>query len=155
MSDNGDIEKLRIEPFQPPDLDAIMEMEVNSFPVPWTRRSYEDVIPLKNVRTWVAIIDDEIVGYMLTQFVMDEMELHTFAVRQAWRRKGIGSKLIQYLISDAKTLGLKNVYLLVRPNNMAARVLYEKQGFQIAGIRKHYYQDDGEDALVMRFILDE
>ncbi|MBT3181057.1 MAG: ribosomal protein S18-alanine N-acetyltransferase [Deltaproteobacteria bacterium] len=154
MNDNGDVERIVIDPFSPTDLDAIMEMEVASFPVPWTRRSYEDVISLDNVSTWVARIGDEIVGYMLTQYVADEMELHTFAVKSSMRRRGVGARLIQNMISDAGHLGLRNIYLLVRPNNIAARTLYEKTGFQLVGIRKHYYQDNGEDALVMRLELD-
>jgi len=150
-----EIQNLRIEPFEPTDLDDIMAIEVVSFSMPWSRRSYEEIIPLDSVLTIVARIDGELVGYALMQYVNDEMELHTFAVKSAWRRKGIGSKLLERMLSEAVAHDAKNIFLLVRPNNPAARTIYDKFGFEAVGIRPLYYKDTGEDAIVMKLSLDK
>jgi ribosomal-protein-alanine N-acetyltransferase len=138
-----------IEPFHDGDLDAIMEIENASFTLPWSRKSYEDIMAMDSVEVWVAKHGEELVGYMLTQFVEDEIELHTFAVREDMRRRGIGSRLILHLIARSRQKGINHIYLLVRVANDAARLLYEKFGFRPVGTRTAYYEDNGEDALVM------
>lgn len=153
MQSKTDIDDIEIKPFEQADLDAIMEIENDSFPLPWTRKSYEEVIPLDTIDTWVAVAGEELVGYMLLQHVADEMELHTFAVKASWRRKGVGMRLMECMISEGERLNIKNIYLMVRPNNVPARTLYEKLGFKTVGIRKKYYHDNDEDALVMRMSM--
>lgn len=142
--------KIRIQPFDPSDLDELMVIENISFAVPWSRESYEELWPLDTVRIWIARAGDKFVGYYLVQSVGIEMELHTFAVKPEHRRRGIGSMLLNHMIGEAKKHGVERIYLQVRPSNSAARALYYKLGFVSVGIRRGYYRDNNEDALVMR-----
>lgn len=138
-----------IVPFEPGDLDAMMEIENRAFTVPWTRSSYEELAPLSSIRIWVAKKDDELVGYMLYQFWGDEMELHSIAAKPEVQRNGIGSQLMEHMLIEASKLGITHIYLLVRPSNEEARALYRKYGFAVVGVRHKYYRDNGENALIM------
>ncbi len=140
---------LSIEPFKPSDLDAMMEIEDASFSAPWSRKSYEDLWEQESIEIWVSRIGDELVGYYLVQTVRDEQELHTFAVKAALRRRGIGRAMMEHLIGRSRGRGVKHIFLLVRPSNHEARELYRSMGFVGIGIRRNYYRDNFEDALVM------
>lgn len=147
------LDGLRIEPFDPTDLDALMEIENSSFTLPWSRQSYEELWPVAGIAIWVARLDHEMAGYMLLQTVGEEMELHTFAVRPDLRRRRIGRRLLEFMIEEAQGEGVKRIFLQVRPTNSPARALYEKMGFAAVGIRRRYYRDNDEDAFVMRLDL--
>lgn len=145
--------ELHIEPYDPSDLDSMMAIENVSFTVPWSRASYEELAPLDSVNIWVGKIESELVCYMLYQRVGDEMELHTIAVAPSWRQKGIGKRLMAHMIAEARRIGVSKLYLLVRPSNHAAVSLYKEHGFKGIGVRRAYYRDNGEDAMVMRLEL--
>lgn len=144
---------LRILPYGPSDLDELMEIEFESFTAPWSRKSYEELAALENVDIWVARLGRELVGYMLIQYMDDDAELHTFAVKRGLRRRGIGRRLMDHMLSEADRRKVRRIYLQVRPSNDAAAALYDKLGFKIVGIRPAYYHDNKEDALVMRLDL--
>lgn len=144
---------MKIVPFEQSDLDRIMKIELVSFTAPWSRQSYIDMASLANIHFFVAKISGELVGYMLYQMWANETELHTIAVAPDKRRKGIGKMLFEYFLNDARSNGVKQAYLQARVSNIAARTLYEKHGFVAIGVRKKYYADNGEDALVMQLDL--
>ncbi len=144
---------VRIDPFDPSDLDELMEIENRSFTLPWSRESYEELWPLDSIRIWVARSGDELVGYYLLQSVGEESELHTFAVKPEFRRRGIGRMLLDHMIEQAKGRGTTRVFLQVRPSNTPARTLYGSLGFSAVGVRRRYYRDNDEDALVLRLEL--
>ena len=140
---------IRIVPFKYADLDWMMEIEVRAFTVPWSRSTYEELAPLDGIHIWVAKSDGEPVGYILYQFAGNEMELHNIAVKPELLRRGIGTKLMDHMLVQAESLGVNYIYLLVRPSNTAARMLYEKYGFEVVGVRHRYYRDDNENALIL------
>ncbi len=142
---------LRIEPFRPRDLDAMMEIENRSFSLPWSRQFYEQLWPQDAIDIWVGWYGHELVAYYLIQTVGSEMELHTFAVKPELRKQGIGTKLMDHMLALADERGVKHIFLQVRPSNKEAISLYTHIGFLPIAVRKGYYQDNGEDALVMRF----
>ena len=142
-------EKIRIEPFRPEDLDAIMEIEDCSFTAPWSRKSYEDLWPQKSIDVWVAWQGDVLVGYYLVQTAKFEQELHTFAVKSEFRRRGIGRQMMDHMLEKARGRGVEYIYLQVRPSNQEAKELYKFFGFVGIGMRRNYYRDNSEDALVM------
>jgi ribosomal-protein-alanine N-acetyltransferase len=78
-----------------------------------------------------------------------DADVHNLAVHPAWRRRGIGRSLLEAIISEARGLGLRRVTLEVRKSNQVAQRLYESLGFVAQAVRKGYYSDDGEDAVVM------
>jgi len=97
----------------------------------------------------VARFDEQIVGFAGLWMMVDEAHITTFAVRQGWRRQGIGERLLLALFDMARARHAQVATLEVRPSNVAARRLYEKYGFALTGIRPRYYSDDNEDALIM------
>lgn len=152
MSDVADSPaQLQIERFLPSDLDALMEIENISFGAPWSRESYEELSQLESVEIWTAKRGEELVGYMLFQHVGEEMELHTIAVKPGLRRQGLGRILMEHMIAEARRAGVVRIFLQVRSSNGQAKALYETFGFRTVGIRRHYYRDDDEDALVMKW----
>jgi len=134
-------------------MDELMEIENRSFTLPWSRSSYEELWPLDSIEVWIAKIGSEMVGYYLVQKVGDEAELHTFAVKPEHRRCGIGQMLLDHMMGRARKKGTLFIYLQVRPSNAPARALYDKLGFKPVGVRKRYYRDNDEDALVLRLKL--
>jgi ribosomal-protein-alanine N-acetyltransferase len=142
-------EKLSIEPFRPEDLDAIMEIEDRSFTAPWSRKSYQDLWSQESIDFWVVRQSGELVGYYLVQTSGLEQELHTFAVKPELRRRGIGRAMMDHMLGRARYKGVEYIYLQVRPSNEEAKELYKSLGFVGIGMRKHYYRDNFEDALVI------
>lgn len=141
---------IEIGPFNLSDLDAIMEIENQSFPAPWSRQSYLELAPLNSVHFFVAKKEQRLVGYMLYQTWEQELELHTIAVASHERRQGIAHKMMEFLMKDAYAGRMKHIFLQVRPSNHAARHLYKKFGFYIIGVKHNYYHDNHEDALVLK-----
>jgi ribosomal-protein-alanine N-acetyltransferase len=94
-------------------------------------------------------VDKSLVGYGGLWMIVDEAHICTLAVRPEWRRRHIGELLLVSLIEKAVELGDCCVTLEVRVSNLAAQRLYEKYGFNRAGLRKGYYSDNNEDAFIM------
>ena len=141
--------RLRIEPFKPEDLDAIMEIENRSFSAPWSRESYEELSPKESIEVWVGWLDGDLVSYYLLQNVGMDQELHTFAVKPELRRRGIGRAMMEHMLGRSRERGVKSIFLQVRPSNNEAKELYKSLGFVGIGVRRNYYHDNFEDALVM------
>jgi len=148
-------EDLKIAPFDKSDLDALMKIELASFTIPWSRKSYEDAFAMDDIEIWTAKIESELVGYMVLQFVTDEVDLHVLASKPSFRRQGIARRLMRHMKDLVKARGMKDVFLLVRPSNVAARFLYSDEGFKPSGLRRQYYRDNLEDAILMNLHLDD
>jgi ribosomal-protein-alanine N-acetyltransferase len=133
-----------------PDLPAVEEIERQSFTTPWPPNAYRSEIESNRLAHYVvARCGEEIVGFAGLWMMVDEAHITTFAVRHGWRRQGIGERLLLALFDLARARHAQVATLEVRPSNIAARRLYEKYGFALAGIRPRYYSDDNEDALIM------
>jgi [ribosomal protein S18]-alanine N-acetyltransferase len=133
------------------DLDAVLEIEAASFTSPWTREMY--VAELRNVGIsycYVARDEDRtVLGFCSFWRVVDEVHINNLAVAPPWRRRGIGSALMAYVLDEGARLGARRATLEVRRSNDVARRLYEQLGFSPAGIRPAYYTNPIEDALVL------
>ena len=141
--------KVTIKPVVLDDLDEIMVIEMDSFTLPWTRKSYEEMMEVENVRFKAAFVDGKPVGYMLFQFWPEGIELHAIATGKDVRRTGIGSALLKRLFAWSKENNINKLFLQVRTSNSNAIGLYEKFGFARISRKKHYYHDNNEDALIM------
>lgn len=131
------------------DLDEVMEIEVQSFSVPWTRQDFGDSIEKKDAIYLVAISEGHIVGYCGLWGIVDEGQINNVAVKQEYRNRSIGASLLQALLKEGMKEGLIAFTLEVRVGNASAISLYRKMGFEEAGIRKNYYRNPKEDALIM------
>ncbi len=132
------------------DLAAVYVIEHDSFSAPWPAHAYRQEIEQNRLAHYiVARYGDEIVGFAGIWLMVDEAHVTTFATRTAWRRQGIGERLLVALLDLAVARGATEATLEVRPTNIPARRLYEKFGFKVVGVRPRYYSDNNEDALIM------
>lgn len=143
----------KIRKMQLHDIADVIKIEERSFTSPWSYWIFFQELITPERFYIVAEVDGELVGYAGLMWVLDEGHITTIAVKQAFRRKGIGSKLLETLIQKAKSLNLSFLTLEVRESNKAAQKLYEKFGFKIEGVRKKYYTRPQEDALIMTLYL--
>lgn len=133
----------------PADADAVSEIEVQSFALPWKRDTFYEVVQRKNTAYVVGELDGRIIAYAGAWLAFNEAEVMSVAVAPEMRGRGIGTKLFAELLKICKERGANAVTLEVRPSNAAAIRLYENFGLKSVGRRKNYYVDNGEDALIM------
>jgi [ribosomal protein S18]-alanine N-acetyltransferase len=131
-------------------LRGVMAIERQVYPRPWSPNLFiSEMSELSNRAYLVARIDREVVGYGGLICYGDEAHVTTIAVDPERHRSGIGTRLMHALVSAAIEMGAGAVSLEVRVSNWGAQRLYGRYGFRPVGIRKNYYQEIGEDALIM------
>ncbi len=136
------------------DVDAVFSIEKDLFPMPWPRRSF--VFEVGNARTTYAIVaveSEAVVGYAIGWFVGEELHIGNVAVRRDRQGTGIGKILLEELMRESSARGASYITLEVRAGNVPAIALYRGYGFKGIAMRRHYYTDNGEDALVMMLEL--
>ncbi|HET8568270.1 MAG TPA: ribosomal protein S18-alanine N-acetyltransferase [Candidatus Limnocylindria bacterium] len=132
------------------DIPGVQVVERASFSVPWPANAFRhELTQNKNARYVVAREGDRIVAYAGIWLMVDEAHITTFAVHPDARRQRIGERLLQRLFEMAYAIGAEWLTLEVRASNLPAQRLYEKYGFRRAGVRRRYYSDNNEDALIM------
>jgi ribosomal-protein-alanine N-acetyltransferase len=140
------------------DLDRIMEIEHASFTLPWSRDAFEAELTQNHFAKYlVAIHEGQVVGYAGVWVILDEGHVTNIAIHPDARGKKLGEALMRELMATAIAHGSERMTLEVRVSNVVAQRMYEKLGFVNAGIRKGYYTDNNEDAMIMwvEFSLDE
>ena len=141
---------LLVRPMQVSDLTAVQRIERASFTTPWPAQAYRQEIETNRLAQYlVAVMGDEIVAYGGIWLMVDEAHITTFAVDPRYRRRRIGERLLLALLDLADDRGAREATLEVRLSNLPARRLYEKYGFRPAGVRRRYYSDNNEDAIIM------
>ena len=137
----------------PADLDEVMAIERTSFRHPWSSNFFLEELQVACARSILALISDKIVGYVLFWLLPEEVDIHNIAVHTGFRRQRIGQALLQQVIDQARGRNSARVTLEVRVSNIPAQRLYYSVGFVSLGLRKGYYSDDGEDAVIMALEL--
>jgi len=137
----------------PADLDEVMAIERTSFRHPWSSNFFLEELQVACARSILAQVNDKIVGYVLFWLLPESVDIHNIAVHPAFRRQRIGQALLQQVVEQARSRDSSRVTLEVRVSNIAAQKLYESVGFISQGLRKGYYSDDGEDAVIMALEL--
>lgn len=131
-------------------LRQVLEIEERSFPSPWSYNAFAYEILQNRLASYiVALAGEKVVGYAGMWVILDEAHVTNVAVHPAWRRMGLGRALMQELMRRAGLCGATRLTLEVRPSNTAARRLYAALGFEEVGVRKKYYVDSNEDAIIM------
>lgn len=143
--------KVTIRNCQDMDIEQVAWIEQNTFSEPWTKEGFLETLAQPHPIFMVAEEDNVICGYGILYCNSDEGEIPTIAVASDKRGCGIGKLLLDAMLTEADTKGVKHVYLEVRKGNLAAQRLYEHCGFSCVGMRKNFYQKPVEDALVMAF----
>ncbi|MFZ5591519.1 MAG: ribosomal protein S18-alanine N-acetyltransferase [Bacillota bacterium] len=131
-------------------LEQVLEIERLSFPIPWSRQAFEFELTRNDFAFYLVLMDaDRVVGYAGMWVVIDEGHITNVAVHPDWRGRGLGRRLLQELIRQAKQKGVLRMTLEVRQSNQVARRLYSTLGFVEGGRRRKYYSDNNEDAIIM------
>lgn len=137
------------------DVAQVYEIDKLSFSLPWTERSFRfEVAENSAARTWVAETVNEqgeniIVGMLVLWMILDEAHIGTIATHPDYRRLHIGEKILAHSLLDASQLGANVSMLEARRGNTPALSMYMRFGYQVDGVRPRYYQDNGEDAILM------
>lgn len=140
----------RVRPLVPDDLDACWEIERAVYPDPWRREHLAEMLDLDaGLALGAADSRDRIVGYAMGWVAADEAELANIAVAPAWRRRGVGARLLAAFSRQAGRRGAERIWLEVRESNAPARRFYGRYGFLAVGRRAGYYEEPDEDAIVM------
>jgi len=140
-----------VEPLRRRHLPAIMPIENSSYPKPWTLNVFNNEIEMmrRGERTYlVAREGASVVGYAGMMYAVDDAHVTNIAVARDHQRRGVATRLLAELAWAAVTRGSTAMTLEVRVSNVAAQQLYQRFGFEAAGIRKNYYENI-EDAIVM------
>ena len=134
------------------DLEEILSIEKISFTSPWSRCAFEN--EMRATYAYPLVMTESqspsIIGYLCFWLVRDECQILNLAIHPSYRRRGIASQLIHHLLKFCEHKKITHCYLEVRASNQLAISLYHKCGFKNFGIRKNYYPDTGEDALIMK-----
>lgn len=145
MKDN-----ILVRPMAMADVDGVMAVEKDSFSTPWSRSAFEEELAQNRLARYIVAEEDgQVVGYAGMWLVINEAHVTNVAVSGSRRGGGIGRLLMENLIDLARENGMGAMTLEVRVSNMVARHLYETLGFAEAGIRKNYYSETKEDALIL------
>jgi [ribosomal protein S18]-alanine N-acetyltransferase len=142
--------EITIGPMQRKHLRGVQRIERQVYPRPWSMGLFMSELGFGSSRVYVvARVGSTVVGYGGLMLVADDGHITTLAVDPAWHRHKIGTRLLLTLSEAAVARGAKNLTLEVRAGNTAAQELYRAFGFAPAGIRKGYYVETKEDAIVM------
>ena len=140
---------ITITPMTAAHIDAVHAIECHSFSDPWSPRDIADEMKKKHTISIVAIYGAEVAGYAMMRHIVNEGHICNIAVHEDYRLSGIGSALVQGLITAAAAREMIGLTLEVRIGNRAAMALYHKHGFIVEGYRRGYYRHPTEDAAIM------
>lgn len=131
------------------DLDQVVDIEQNLFSVPWTKEGFLTYLMKKDTMFFVVEEKERILGYCSMMTVLDEGDILNVAVRSDRQKEGIGQFLVDSMLRMAEMQGIRLVHLEVRQGNGTARRLYQKLGFKEDGLRRDYYENPVENAVLM------
>jgi ribosomal-protein-alanine N-acetyltransferase len=143
--------QLTVSPMKIEDLEEVLDIEVLSFATPWSRNAFLYEL-LENERAVYYVVHNsmnKLIAYIGMWVIFDEGHITNLAVHPAYRHQGVGKFLLINFIKAAREKKIKHLTLEVRRSNAVAQELYQKMGFVHMGVRKKYYLDNNEDALIM------
>jgi len=141
---------LQIRTMTVEDIPAILAIDKASFTVPWSREIYEQELTNNDYAQYFVVESDkEIIGYIGLWVILEDAQVTNIAILPKYRGYKIGEKLFGFSLQYLMQENVERLSLEVRESNIAAQNLYKKFGLVSGGIRKNYYKDNGEDALLM------
>lgn len=149
MKINQDV---RIRKARPEDVKTLAVLDARCFASPWSEKSFEEDV-VSNPLAFYLVAEtaqEEIIGYAGVWLIVDEGHITNVAVSPQHRRRGIAQAVLTHMFDICqRDFGIERFTLEVRPSNAPALMLYQGLGFQSVGRRRGYYEDNGEDALIM------
>jgi len=132
------------------DLDAVLAIDLLSFPTPAKLKMYQYELTQNEMAHYQVLLDEGLlIGYSGFWMIADECHISTIAIHPDWRGRKLGDKLLHYMLDCAREHKPILATLEVRRSNVAAQTLYHQHGFAIVGERRRYYKDTNEDAILM------
>lgn len=147
-----------LRPMEEKDIPYVGAIERQSFSNPWPESSFLGEIENESISFPFVIVykpEEKVIGYLIYWKIGEEAQISNVAVHPDWRGRGIGERVIREILELMKKQGVRYVVLEVRPSNQVARSLYHKLGFEVIGVRKGYYKNPPENALIMGKILQD
>jgi [ribosomal protein S18]-alanine N-acetyltransferase len=140
---------------KPADIDPVYYIKQEQFSNPWKKQLFYD--ELDHDIAFFYVTEDtashEIIGYIIFWIIQETMELHDIAVIEKYKKKGIGSQLLDFMMEIARARQVEEIFLEVRQSNTPAITLYEKYHFKRIDVRKNYYTEPVEDAAIYALFL--
>lgn len=133
----------------PADATGIAKLEEKIFSDAWSYRDVQDLICTEGSMCFSALEDGEVIAYVIGRLIAPEGEIYRIAVSPHKRKRGIGYRLLDYAVKTSRGKGLERLFLEVRSKNIPAINLYRDYGFSEIGMRKNYYKDPQDDAIIM------
>ena len=141
---------VQVVPMRRRHLRSVLQIEAQVYPRPWTLGLFLSELNLHDARSYfIARVEGRVVGYCGLMLSMEDAHVTTLAVDPLWQRHKVGQRLMVVLAREAVRRGARNLTLEVRISNEAAKALYHRFGLAPAGIRRGYYVESGEDAIIM------
>ncbi len=140
---------MEIRKTHPDDLTEIAEAESLIFTDPWKREDILKILSSEGAMCYTAKKDGRVIAYIVGRTVVPEGEIYRIATLPEYRSRGVAYRLLDYAVKTERGLGLESLFLEVRKNNSPARALYSSYGFTEIGVRKNYYKNPTDDAIVM------
>lgn len=146
--------RVALRPMQEPDIPAVATLEAAAYQFPWSEGIFRDCLRV-GYTCRVVEVAATVVGYGIMSMGAGEAHILNLCIRADLRNRGIGRRVLAYLLERARAAGMLEAFLEVRPSNVAAIRLYQAAGFEQVGVRRGYYQAVGgrEDAAVLRLEL--
>jgi ribosomal-protein-alanine N-acetyltransferase len=142
------IPALSIQPLCEDHFQQAVEIHCLSLPEAWSKKSLQSTLTIANTFGWATVDEttSALLGFIIVRLLQDEAEIMTLAVHPEWRKKKIGSLLLNYMDTILQERNIQRIFLEVRSDNIAALKLYEGSGFRKVGERPHYYPSHKERA---------
>jgi ribosomal-protein-alanine N-acetyltransferase len=136
------------------DMAEVLQIEQNSFEFPWSEEDFLRCLRQRNCIGMVAEQNERVVGFMIYELHKDQLHVLNFSVSPEFRRREIGTQMVEKLISKLSDRRRRRIVLEVRETNLIAQMFFRRLGFRAVSLLKDYYEDTVEDAYVMHYCCD-
>lgn len=136
------------------DMPEVLNIEAQSFEFPWAEDDFIRCLRQRNCIGMVAECDEQVVGFMIYELNRNVLHVLNFAVRSDFRRRGLGSQMLDKLVGKLSQQRRTRIDLEVRESNLAAQLFFRRSGFRAVTVLRDYYEDTTESAYVMSYLLD-
>lgn len=140
---------VKIRKMEREDVNQVYQIEKELFSMPWSKEDFLFALEKEKNLYLVALIENKVVGYCGLWGILDEGQITNVAIRKEKQGQGIGTLLLQQLLEQGYQNGLLEYTLEVRESNLNAIHVYKKLGFREEGVRKNFYQNPAENAIIM------
>jgi [ribosomal protein S18]-alanine N-acetyltransferase len=135
------------------DMPEVLQIERQSFEFAWSEEDFLNCLRQRNCIGMVAEAREQIVGFMIYELLKSQLHVLNFAVAKPMRRQGVGTLMMDRLISKLSQQRRQEILLEVRESNLEAQLFFRRNGLQAISVLRHHYDDTTEDAYVMRYQL--